>query len=67
MSNLIKLNDGREVSKEAYVNAKLRDLKEFGYSDLTKQTVLDQLEAILKSKKLTVIGMFMEDDISGDV
>lgn len=57
------LTDGRTVYKEDYIKAKTKDMIEFGYSDLTEETVRKQLENILSGKELDVIGMFMEDDI----
>lgn len=51
------------INTQAYVKAKTRDLQKFGYSDLTEDTVRDQVIAILNGEKLTVIGMFMEGDI----
>ena len=46
-----------------YIKAKTAQLKEFGYSDLTEQTVEGQLKLILSGKPLNVIGKFIEDDI----
>ena len=58
----ITLSSGKTVSKQSYITAKTKDLKAFGYN-VTEETVLEQLDKILKDEKLSVIGMFMEDDI----
>lgn len=61
--------DGRPavVPREAYVKAKTKQLKEFGYGDLDEAHVDEQITALLEGKKfgkgLTVIGMFMEKEI----
>lgn len=63
----IKLDlDGRIVSvtKEQYIKAKTKDLKNFGYESLTEKEVGDQLSKVLASdKNLSIIGMFIEKDI----
>ena len=59
----IKLKDGRTVLKKHYVQAKTKSLIEFGYSNLKEEEVYEQLEKIIKGQELSVIGMFMEDDI----
>jgi hypothetical protein len=59
----IKLEDGRVVSKKDYITAKTKALKEFGYTSLTEKEVSEQLDKILKGEELSVIGMFMKDDI----
>ena len=59
----VKLEDGRLVAKKDYITAKTKALKEYGYTDLTEKEVSDQLDKILKGESLSVIGMFMEDDI----
>lgn len=46
-----------------YIKAKTAQLKEFGYSNLTEETVEEQLQLIFENKPLSVIGKFMEDDI----
>ena len=57
----------KDVSRKAYVAAKTKQLAEFGYSGLTEETVAEQLDAVLAGKKfgegLTVIGMFMKDEV----
>ena len=60
----IKLSEGKgEVSKQRYINAKLKVLREFGYTDLEEKTVSEQLEKVINGEELNVIGMFIEDDI----
>lgn len=59
--------DGRpkkRVSRADYVRAKTRQLREFGYSNLTEDEVNTQITAILDGKLLDVIGMFMKDEVS---
>ena len=55
-----------KISKKKYIKAKTKDLKEFGYPDLTQKHVAEQLEKVLKGQKLTVIGKFIEGDIIMD-
>jgi len=59
------LRDEEEVVVDTYkyIYAKTKDLQEFGYSQLTGDTVKEQLEKILNGEKLSVIGQFMKDDI----
>lgn len=65
----IKQDDEPEcrVDTERYVQAKLRALKEFGYSTLTATTVREQLGHVLEDhtmdEGLDVIGMFIKGDI----
>jgi hypothetical protein len=60
----INLNDKIvEVARRDYVTAKTKDLREFGYPNLTEAEVDEQISAILTQQKLSVIGMFMQDDI----
>lgn len=59
----IRLKDGRIVGKKDYIKAKTKDLKEFGYYELTENEVSCQVDKILKGGNLSVIGKFMEDDI----
>lgn len=54
------------VEKEKYIAAKTKDLRAFGYSNLTNDEVRIQLEKILKGEPLDIIGMFMEKDIVKD-
>ena len=65
--NLIKVSiNDREgfVDKQEYIEAKTKQLQDFGYPGLTENEVREQLAKILaKDKKLSVIGMFMEDEI----
>ena len=51
------------VERSKYTQAKYKQLKKFGYNNLTIKEVETELDAILKGEKLTVIGMFMKDDI----
>jgi hypothetical protein len=67
---LLKLTtDGvqKVVSRTDYVSAKTKQLREFGYSDLSEKHVDEQVSAVLDGKTLgkglTVIGMFMKDEI----
>ena len=59
----LKLADGKSVPTGAYVKAKTKDLREFGYPKLEEATVREQLHFILAKKPLSVIGMFMVDEI----
>lgn len=52
-----------DVSKDSFISAKWKDLKEFGYTTLTRDEVANQVEKILNGEKLSVIGMFMKNDI----
>lgn len=55
------------VPKAAYVTAKTKQLRGFGYADLSEAAVLNQLELVLLGKTLKtgldVIGGFMIDEI----
>ena len=44
----IRLKDGRIVGKKDYIKAKTKDLKEFGYYELTENEVSCQVDKILK-------------------
>lgn len=66
----MKINiDGKkmDVERAAYVKAKTKQLREFGYSDLKESHVDEQITALLSGKEfgdgLTVIGVFMKDEI----
>jgi len=68
---LLKINlDGeiRTVSRHAYVTAKHKQMVDFGYSTLTKSEVDTQVELVIAGKTmadgLSVIGMFMKDDLT---
>lgn len=52
-----------EVETAKYVKAKTGDLREYGYQSLTETQVEEQLLNIFNKKDLSVIGMFMVDDI----
>ena len=51
------------ITKEKYIKAKTKDLREFGYVNLTEEGVAQQLEKVLNKETLSVIGMFIEKDI----
>lgn len=57
----------RTVDTEKYIAAKLAALKEFGYASLTTADIREQLGHVIAGhtmeEGLTVIGMFMQDDI----
>jgi len=60
----IKINDKEVlVDKEDYIVARTKDLKEFGYSSITEDDVRSQLEKVFKGEVLSVIGLFIKDDI----
>jgi len=65
----IKIEDKpeMEVPREAYVKAKTKQLREFGYSTLTESHVDEQVDAVLQKKEfgkgMTVIGVFMKKEI----
>jgi len=52
------------VLTEKYVDAKTKQLKEFGYDDLTRDELREQLLRVLNGDKLTVIGMFMQNEVA---
>ena len=58
--------DEGKILTTQYVRAKTRDLRKFGYNDLTEDVVREQIAAILAGEKLSVIGMFIEGDIVKD-
>jgi hypothetical protein len=59
----VKLSNGMMVLKSNYIKLKTKDLKEFGYTNLTENEVAEQVEKILKKEDdLSVIGMFCKDD-----
>lgn len=64
--SLITLTDGRVVSKKDYIQAKTKDLVEFGYTNLTEDEVAVQVEHILAKEEISVIGHFCKDDIKVD-
>jgi hypothetical protein len=65
MADTIRLKTGGIVLKKDYIEAKTKDLKEFGYSKLTTEEVAGQVEKILDNDKdLTVIGLFIADDLA---
>lgn len=63
--NIIIDRDGRSatVDKAAYITAKTKQLREFGYPELTEDEVAKELEGLLAGKQwTTVIGGFVESD-----
>lgn len=62
----IVLTDGRTVSKKDYIEAKTKDLIEFGYTSLTEKEVEEQVEKVLQKGELTIIGHFCKGDIKVD-
>lgn len=63
---MIEINGVRKrVATVEYISAKTKQLQEFGYSSLTKAEVERQLSVVLSKKRehLTVIGMFMENEV----
>ncbi|MFA5366686.1 MAG: hypothetical protein WC333_02280 [Dehalococcoidia bacterium] len=61
----IKLITGDIVSAQDYIDAKTKDLRDFGYSNLTTEEVGIQLEKVINGlDDLTVIGMFIADDLA---
>jgi len=59
--------DGKPITayRSKYAKAKLKQLREFGYSNLTLGEVNTQLDLLLagKTDALTIIGMMMEDEV----
>lgn len=50
--------------KRAYVSQKTKDLKEFGYPNLTREEVAEQYDKVMAGdKELNVIGMFIKSDV----
>jgi len=48
---------------QQYIDAKTKDLREFGYTNLDQKTVRKQLDLVLAGKPPTdVIGHFIADD-----
>lgn len=68
MKNFIKINlpdsyETRTVKKKDYIIMKTKQLKEFGYGNLTEQAVEEQLDKLLKGEALTIIEMFMNNEV----
>lgn len=59
--------DEHDVPRKAYVTAKAKQMQEFGYPSVTEDGINEQIEALIAKKEfgkgLTVIGMFMKDEI----
>lgn len=55
----------RSVYAEDYIKAKTKQLQEFGYTNLTEETVRKQLTKVLaKDKNLDVIGGFIKEEVN---
>lgn len=52
-----------EVKSSDYVKAKTKDLRAFGYEELTESEVENQLNLVLTGGKVNIIGMFIQKDI----
>lgn len=61
----IRRSDGEEINcnRIDYLKAKMKDLIEFGYNDLTLEHVGSQLNKIYGKKELDIIGELMKGDI----
>lgn len=61
-------NDGKQktVAFDDCVKVMTKMLRDFGYDSLTEETVEHQIEAILQKKKLSVIGIMIQEYISVD-
>lgn len=67
---IIETDEGIEkrIPKSAYIKAKTKQMRDFGYSKLTEEEVLKQVDIILSGEKSTnIIGMFIQDEIKLDV
>lgn len=57
------------VERARYVEAKLQQLRAFGYATLTREDVDAQVDMVLAKtpygKGLTIIGKFMENELLG--
>lgn len=54
----------QQVPRAAYVRLKTKDLREFGYSNLTEKVVEAQLDLLLDGKEPTdVVGHFIQRDL----
>jgi hypothetical protein len=52
------------IASTEYVKLKTKQLREFGYTDLTEDTVATELAKVLDSGEgLTVIGYFINDEV----
>lgn len=60
--------DGRkkEVTKKHYIEAKTKQLYEFGYTSLTIEATAAALEKALAGKADDVISMFIDSDLMKD-
>jgi len=57
--------DNREIitTREAYIAAKTKQLKEFGYGTLTHEEVGKSLDRALAGKATDIISMFIDEDL----
>jgi len=64
----IKINyESKKVRVMDYVTAKTKDLKEFGYTELTEKQVIESVWRIVnKEKPKDIIEHFIKDDIVAD-
>lgn len=56
----------RRVAKSDYIAAKTKQLREFGYGNLTESDVAEQLDILLHKSDdpdLSVIGMMMKGEV----
>lgn len=61
---LIEVDERKKlVLTTAYITAKTKQLKEFGYGNLTEWEVKKQLQNILSDKPRNIIGSMMEDEV----
>lgn len=63
---IILVLEGTEKGKiytNDYIIAKTKQLKEFGYSNLTEQEVENELIKILNEQETTVIGKFIKNEV----
>jgi hypothetical protein len=60
---LVGYSPYREVDTQVYIIAKTKQLKEFGYSNLTIDEVTEQLKNVYFEKPLNIIGQFIKEDI----
>jgi hypothetical protein len=63
MPEYINLKNGKSVLKSDYIITKTKDLIEFGYENLTEKEVELQLNNLIENNKLSIIGLFIQEDI----
>ena len=59
--------DELECLASRYIQIKTKQLREFGYPFITEKMVMDQLLNILNKEQLTMIGLFMKNEVLGIV